>query len=98
MRFTKFIKSQENQLLLAIVQQGNFSFKNEHKHFEVSLDKWSRWTPEQYQRHISIMLAVSVILQSSKPTPRMALLNTVVEDASIREMVPVSSSALTWTR
>jgi hypothetical protein len=35
-----FIKSQENQLLLAIVQQGNFSFKNEHKHFEVSLDKW----------------------------------------------------------
>jgi hypothetical protein len=48
-----FIKSQENQLLLAIVQQGNFSFKNEHKHFEVPLDKWSRWTPEQRQRHIS---------------------------------------------
>ena len=48
-----FIKSQENQLLLAIVQQGNFSFKNEYKHFEVLLDKWSRWTPEQRQRHIS---------------------------------------------
>ena len=47
-----FIKSQENQLLLAIVQQGNFSFKNENKHFEVPLDKWSRWTPEQRQRHI----------------------------------------------
>ena len=48
-----FMKSQENQLLLAIVQQGNFSFKNEHKPFEVSLDKLSRWTPEQHQRHIS---------------------------------------------
>ena len=48
-----FIKSQENQLLLAIVQQENFSFKNEYKHFEVPLDKWSRWTPEQRQRHIS---------------------------------------------
>ena len=47
-----FIKSQKNQLLLAIVQQGNVSFKNEHKHFEVPLDKWSRWTPEQRQRHI----------------------------------------------
>jgi hypothetical protein len=47
-----FIKSQKNQLLLAIVQQGYFSSKNEHKHFEVPLDKWSRWTPEQRQRHI----------------------------------------------
>ena len=47
------IKSQENQLLLAIVQQGNFSLKNEYKHFEVSVDKWSRWTPEQRQWHIS---------------------------------------------
>lgn len=37
-----FIKLQENPLLLAIVQQGNFSLKNEYKHFEVPLDKWSR--------------------------------------------------------
>jgi hypothetical protein len=37
-----FIKSQENQLLLAIVQQGYFSFKNENKiilalHFPISV-------------------------------------------------------------
>ena len=51
-RIKDFIKSQENQLLLAIVQQENVSFKNENKHFEVPLDKWSRCTPEQCQRHI----------------------------------------------
>ena len=47
-----FIKSQENQLLLAIVQ-GNLSSKNEYRHLEVPLDNWSRWTPEQRRRHIS---------------------------------------------
>ena len=37
-----FIKSQENQLLPS---DCTTSFKNDYKHFEVPLDKRSRWTP-----------------------------------------------------
>ena len=62
----EFITSQENQLSLAIVQQGHLRFKEEYKHFEVPISIWSTWGQEARKRHIAKVLNASVIEKSKK--------------------------------
>ncbi|VDI50594.1 Hypothetical predicted protein [Mytilus galloprovincialis] len=48
-----YVESQENQLKMAIVQEGNYRFKGEYQHLEVPMQTWATWTSEQRKRHIA---------------------------------------------
>ncbi|CAG2247967.1 unnamed protein product [Mytilus edulis] len=48
-----FIKTQENQISLAIVQQGHLRLKEEFQNLEVPISTWATWDPSERKKHIS---------------------------------------------
>ncbi|CAC5381303.1 unnamed protein product [Mytilus coruscus] len=48
-----FIKTQENQISLAIVQQGHLRLKEKFRNLEVPISTWATWDPSERKKHIS---------------------------------------------
>ena len=48
-----YVESQDNQLVMAVVQQGNYLLKQEFKNLEIALEQWSNMSKEDRHKHLA---------------------------------------------